>query len=144
MELTKNEQRALQIALEAHEGQKDKVDIPYVLHPIIVGLMGENEAERVVGFLHDVVEDTNVTFEDLEKEFDKEIIDALKLLTHDKKESYWTYIDRIANSSNAIAKAVKISDLTHNILRGLEARIDQSKHIKAYRALTGLYFNINP
>ncbi|MBQ1841437.1 MAG: HD domain-containing protein, partial [Bacteroidales bacterium] len=101
--LTKNEEKALQIAIEAHEGQKDKVGKPYVLHPITVGFMGENEAEMIVGFLHDVVEDTSVSIEDLEKIFDKGITDALRLLTHDKSEPYWTYVDRIKNSGNKLA-----------------------------------------
>lgn len=135
--LTKNEEKALQIAIEAHEGQKDKVGKPYVLHPITVGFMGENEAEMIVGFLHDVVEDTSVSIEDLEKIFDKGITDALRLLTHDKSEPYWTYVDRIKNSGNKLALAVKTNDLKHNIIRGTIAGLDTSKHQKALRILEG-------
>jgi len=135
--LTKNEEKALQIAIEAHEGQKDKVGKPYVLHPITVGFMGENEAEMIVGFLHDVVEDTFVSIEDLEKAFDKDITGALRLLTHDKSEPYWTYVDRIKNSGNKLALAVKTNDLKHNIIRGTIAGLDTSKHQKALRILEG-------
>ena len=135
--LTKNEEKALQIAIEAHEGQNDKVGKPYVLHPITVGFMGENEAEMIVGFLHDVVEDTSVSIEDLEKAFDKDITDALRLLTHDKSEPYWTYVDRIKNSGNKLALAVKTNDLKHNIIRGTIAGLDTSKHQKALRILEG-------
>ena len=135
--LTKNEEKALQIAIEAHEGQKDKVGTPYVLHPITVGFMGENEAEMIVGFLHDVVEDTSVSIEDLEKAFDKDITDALRLLTHDKSEPYWTYVDRRKNSGNKLALAVKTNDLKHNIIRGTIAGLDTSKHQKALRILEG-------
>ena len=135
--LTKNEEKALQIAIEAHEGQKDKVGKPYVLHPITVGFMGENEAEMIVGFLHDVVEDTSVSIEDLEKAFDNGITDALRLLTHDKSEPYWTYVDRIKNSGNKLALAVKTNDLKHNIIRGTIAGLDTSKHQKALRILEG-------
>ncbi len=135
--LTKNEEKAFQIAIEAHEGQKDKVGKPYVLHPITVGFMGENEAEMIVGFLHDVVEDTSVSIEDLEKAFDNGITDALRLLTHDKSEPYWTYVDRIKNSGNKLALAVKTNDLKHNIIRGTIAGLDTSKHQKALRILEG-------
>ena len=135
--LTKNEEKALQIAIEAHEGQKDKVGKPYVLHPITVGFMGENEAEMIVGFLHDVVEDTSVSIEDLEKIFDKGITDALRLLTHDKSEPYWTYVDRIKNSGNKLALAVKTNDLKHNIIRGTIAGLDTSKLQKALWILEG-------
>lgn len=72
----------------------------------------EDETSCVVALLHDVVEDTNITFEDLEKDFPSEIIEVLKLLTHNKSESYIDYIKNI--KQNPIAKKIKIADIKHN------------------------------
>ena len=72
----------------------------------------DTEEECIVALLHDVVEDTEVTFEELEKDFSKTIIDALKLLTHDKDTDYFEYIKKI--KSNPLAKKVKLADLKHN------------------------------
>lgn len=70
------------------------------------------ETECIVALLHDVVEDTDITFEQLEREFSKEVIEILKLLTHDSKIDYMDYIKEIKD--NAIAKKVKIADIIHN------------------------------
>ena len=111
---------ALRIALEAHEGQKDLDGRPAVLHPIAVGLMGCNDAETKTGFLHDVVEDSDLTLEDLrQKGVDEDVIAALKLLTHRDGEDYFEYVRRIAESGNITAIHVKINDLRHNLERGL-------------------------
>lgn len=109
---TKKTQLAMQIAYKAHAGQYDKAGVPYVFHPFHVAEAMSTERECIVALLHDVVEDTNVKIEDLAKEFDEEVIEALKLLTHNKKESYKHYIKKIKN--NPIAKKVKLSDLKHN------------------------------
>ena len=84
---------ALRIALKAHTGQKDLDGYPEILHPLAVGIAGDNEEEVITGFLHDVVEDSTLTFDDLLREgVDENIIEALKLLTHDKnKKSYMNF-----------------------------------------------------
>ena len=109
---TNNTKKAILIAYNAHMGQYDKMGLPYVLHPIHLAEQMDSEEECIVALLHDVVEDTIVTFDDLEKEFSKEIIDALKLLTHNKEENYFEYVKRIKN--NKLAKRVKIEDIKHN------------------------------
>ena len=81
---TKNTKKAMKIAFNSHLGQADKGGMPYIYHPMHLAEQMETESECIVALLHDVVEDTNVTFEDLEKEFSEEVIDALKLITHDK------------------------------------------------------------
>ena len=84
-------------------------------------MMGKNDTERIVGFLHDVVEDTKYTFEDLEEEgFSDEVISTLRLLTHDKQTPYMDYIERICKSGNKVAINVKLNDLKHNLARGKE------------------------
>ena len=102
----------MNIAYNAHMGQKDKSGIPYIFHPIHLAETMETEEECIVALLHDVVEDTDVTFEELQKEFSNRIIEALKLLTHDKSVPYDEYILNL--KENQIAKKVKLADLRHN------------------------------
>ena len=112
-------EETLQIALDAHKGQKDLDGKPAVLHPFAVGLMGSNDAEIKAGFLHDVVEDTDLTIDDLRgKCVDEEVLTALELLTHDKETDYFEYVHRIAHSGNCTAIHAKINDLKHNLDRG--------------------------
>ena len=114
-------EETLRIALEAHEGQKDLDGKPAVLHPVAVGLMGGNEIEVKVGFLHDVVEDSELTLENLRgRGGDGDVLAALQLLTHSKTEDYFDYVRRIAASDNTTAIHVKLNDLRHNLERGLK------------------------
>lgn len=110
---------ALRIAVEAHDGQKDLDGKPVILHPMAVGLTGNNCDEIIAGLLHDVVEDTDFTFEDLlQRGVDEPIVNALRLLTHSKDMTYEDYVNRIATSGNNIAIHVKYNDLQHNLKRG--------------------------
>lgn len=105
--------KALEIAWKAHEGQTDKAGKPYIQHPLAVASRMETEEEIAIALLHDVVEDTEVTFEDLEQAgFPKRVLDALRLLTHDPAEDYFTYIERV--KGNQLARKVKLADLAHN------------------------------
>ncbi len=104
--------KAMKIAFNAHKGQTDKGGAPYILHPAFVADRMEDEYACAVAMLHDVVEDTIVTFGELEEEFPAEIIQALKLLTRNKDEDYFDYIKKI--KSNELAKQVKIVDLKHD------------------------------
>ena len=110
---------ALAIALDAHKGQVDLDGKPAILHPLAVGLEGQNLTEQCVGFLHDVVEDSDYTFERLrEMGVALKIIRALQVLTHDKSVPYMDYIRSIEASGNEAALKVKINDLRHNLHRG--------------------------
>ena len=110
---------ALRLAVDAHDGQKDLDGNPVILHPMTVGLAGRNREEIIAGLLHDVVEDTNYTFDDLlRKGVDEKIVEALRLLTHTDDLSYNEYVKRIAESGNSIAIHVKYNDLCHNLQRG--------------------------
>lgn len=136
-------QRAIEIATEAHKGQFDKSGKDYIGHPLRVMEMGRNEEERIVGVLHDVVEDSEWTFEMLQAEgFSKEIIDALRCLTKlSENENYDDFIDRVRK--NPLATAVKINDLTDNMdIRRLPYLSDKDvkrlkKYLKAYKKLVG-------
>ena len=105
--------KAMKISFEAHKDQTDKSGLPYIFHPVHLAEQMTDENTTCVALLHDVVEDTDITFEQLEKEgFSKEIIDALKLMTHDKSVPYMDYVKGI--KTNSIATKVKLADLTHN------------------------------
>lgn len=109
---TKLTRKAMIIAYNAHKNQVDRAGVPYIYHPIHLAEQMDTETECIVALLHDVVEDTDVTFANLEKYFSKEIIDILKLLTHDKSIDYLDYIQKIKD--NPIAKKIKIADIIHN------------------------------
>ncbi len=105
--------QALKLCFESHKEQVDKSGMPYVFHPFHLAEQMTDEATTVVALLHDVVEDTELTFEDLEKQgFGEEIISALKLLTHNDDTPYMDYVAKI--KTNKIATAVKLADLRHN------------------------------
>ena len=136
-------QRALAIATEAHKGQFDKSGKDYIEHPLRVMEMGRTEDEKIVGVLHDVVEDTDWTFEALEEEgFSKEVIDALRCVTKlSENENYDDFIERV--KKNPLATTVKINDLTDNMdIRRLPYLSDKDvkrlkKYLKAYKRLIG-------
>lgn len=107
-------QTAILIAAQAHHGQKRKNGLPYLLHPFRVMLRMKTEKEMIVAILHDVIEDTTVTLDDLRAQgFDKEILAALDLLTKQKGQDYEEYIASI--SGNPLARTVKIADLEDNM-----------------------------
>ena len=136
-------ERAIQIATEAHKGQFDKAGREYIGHPIRVMEMGKTEDEKIVGVLHDVIEDTDWTFGRLEAEgFSQEVINALRCVTKtSENENYDDFIDRV--KKNPLAASVKINDLTDNMdIRRLPYLSDKDvkrlkKYLKAYKRLTG-------
>ena len=132
-------EQAIEFAFNAHKGQKDLEGKPEIMHPMIVGMQGDNREEKIAGILHDVVEDTNYTIDDLMKiGVDENILTALSLLTHDKaKMTYDEYVKRIAASGNQIAIHVKLNDLRHNLSRGkAHGHVELvKKHTDAYNYL---------
>lgn len=117
---TKLTKKAMLVAYKAHENQLDLANVPYIYHPIHIAEKMDTEEECVIALLHDVVEDTDITFAYLERDFSKEIIDVLKLLTHEKNEPYMDYIKRI--KQNKLATKIKIEDILHNMD---ETRLDK-------------------
>lgn len=106
-------EKAIEISTKAHKGQKDKAGKDYINHPMTVAAMVNEDNEKIVAYLHDVVEDTNVTLADLkEVGFDNDVIEAIDAITKRDGENYDDYIYRVSN--NKIAKQVKIADMTHN------------------------------
>ena len=105
--------RAILFAFDAHRGQYDKSGLPYITHPLHVAESMESEDECVVALLHDVLEDTDITIEDLTRIgiTDRQIA-ALKLLCHDDSVPYLEYVQAIRGDQ--IARKVKLADLHHN------------------------------
>ncbi|HAH05692.1 MAG TPA: GTP pyrophosphokinase [Elusimicrobia bacterium] len=108
-------ERAIRIAADAHRGQKDKAGAPYILHPLRVMLSLQGEAERIVGVLHDVLEDCpDWSAEKLRAEgFAPEVMRALDSLTKRPDEDYPAFIARAAR--DPIGRKVKVADLTDNL-----------------------------
>lgn len=138
---TKLTKLALKLCYEKHHGQFDKSGIAYVFHPFYLASQMDDEDSICVALLHDIVEDTDVSFSDLEElGFPKQIIDALRLLTHDKDVDYFEYVGEI--KKNSLAKKVKIADLKHNSMLERFNEITQNdldrqkKYQKALEILT--------
>ena len=109
-------ERAITISAEAHAGQKDHAGAPYILHPIRLMIQMDSESAMMAAVLHDVVENSVWTLDDLRKEgFSNEVLNAVDSLTHRDKEGedYWDYIQR--TKSDPIAIKVKLADLEDNL-----------------------------
>ena len=104
--------KAMVLAYNAHHGQLDKSGIPYILHPVHLAEQMEDEICCTVALLHDTVEDTPITLEDLAREFPAEVVEAVDLLTHKPGTNYFDYVRAIA--ANPVAVKVKLADLDHN------------------------------
>ena len=104
--------KAMKIAYEAHLGQLDYNDVPYIFHPYHLAEQMDDEVSCTVALLHDVVEDTPITLSDLEQIFPVQVVEIVRLLTHDENIDYFDYIREI--KKNSIATKVKLEDLKHN------------------------------
>ncbi len=105
---------AIIIALEGHRGQKDKACLSYILHPLRLMLRMKTEEEMMAAVLHDLIEDSSWTIEQLrDKGFSEDVLDAVECLTHRDSESYELFIERV--KTNSIARRVKIADLEDNM-----------------------------
>ena len=105
--------KALRLCFDAHKEQVDKTGMPYVFHPFHLAEGMTDELTAACALLHDVVEDTDYTLDDLrDMGFPSELTEALALLTHDEEIDYFDYVRAIKH--NPIARAVKLADLAHN------------------------------
>lgn len=131
------------IAKIAHRGQVDKAGTPYYTHPEKVASLLETPQEKIVGYLHDTVEDTTVTVEDIRSFFGDDIADAVALMTHADGVPYMDYVKEIGK--NPLARKVKLADLTHNMdisripnPRQKDFERIENKYKPAYEYLKGL------
>lgn len=110
---TADTKKAMKLCFEAHKDQTDKSALPYVFHPIHLAEQMEDEDTTIVALLHDVVEDTHYTLEDLKNMgFSRAVTDAIRLMTHEEGVPYMDYVAKI--KENPLARAVKLADLKHN------------------------------
>ena len=106
-------EKAYEIAKKPHLGQVDKAGEDYIKHPEKVASFVKTDEEKAVAYLHDVIEDTELTLEDLNKyDFSKEVLEAVDIITKKRGEDYQSYLNSV--KKNKIARAVKLADLRHN------------------------------
>jgi (p)ppGpp synthase/HD superfamily hydrolase len=136
-------ERAIEIAVTAHAGQRDRSGRIYILHPLRLMMNVRSDEEKIVAVLHDVVEDTHWTMDDLRREgFPKKLLQALDCVTKREGESYERFVERSAK--NPLARRVKIADLEDNmdVRRLAEATPKDgerlAKYLAAWRKLTEL------
>ena len=136
-------EKALAIAIEAHRGQRDRCGAPYITHPLRVMHRLTSTDQQIVAILHDVVEDTPWTFDDLRREgFPEPILEALDCLTKREREPYEDFVRR--SVGNELARAVKLADLEDNMdprrsPASSQQEIDRhAKYVRAWRFLKGL------
>ncbi len=106
-------QKALTFITKRHSGQKRRNGNPYIIHPIRVSQEVHSITEKVVALLHDVIEDTKTTLQEVEEAFGTEVADAVEALSRREKEDYMVYIRRV--KLNPIALSVKIADISDNL-----------------------------
>ena len=105
--------KAMKLCFQAHKDQVDKSGLPYVFHPFHLAEQMPDEVTTAVALLHDVVEDTDYTIEDLIREgFPPEVTDAVKMMTHDDAVPYLDYVRGL--KENPVTRTVKLADLKHN------------------------------
>ena len=136
---TDKTKKAMKLCYEAHKDQVDKSGLPYVFHPAHVAEQMTDEATTIVALLHDVVEDTDYTLEDLAAEgFEKEILEAVALMTHEDDVPYLDYVAKLKD--NPIARAVKLADLAHNSDLSRIGEVDEEtkQRLEKYKKATTL------
>ena len=135
---------ALKLCFEAHKDQIDKSGMPYVFHPFHLAEQMADENTTIVALLHDVIEDTEYTLDDLRKfGFAEDVLSAISLMTHAEDVPYMEYVVKI--KTNPIAKAVKLADLKHNSDMSRLDRITQidEERAKKYKQAIELLENSN-
>lgn len=136
---TEKTKRALKLCFDAHKDQKDKSGMPYVFHPFHLAEQMTTEETIIVALLHDVIEDTDYTIEDLIKMgFDNNVTTAISLMTHSPQVDYMEYVGIIKN--NPIARKVKIADLKHNSDLSRLDSVDEKELKRREKYLNALAF----
>lgn len=135
-------ERAIAVAVTAHKGQRDKYGRPYILHPLTLMLKMANETSMMAAVLHDVVEDTSLTLDDLRNEgFPREVVEAVESLSKNEKESYDEYVERVGR--NPVAVKVKLADLEDNMRITRMNKVTEkdtvrlAKYLRAWQRLGG-------
>lgn len=129
--------RAIAFATIYHSGQKDKNGVHYILHPLRMMFNMKTEKEKIVALLHDVLEDTDATEEEIREYFGSEILEAVVAMTRLESETYMEYVERAAK--NPIAREVKKEDMRDQLLP--ERRIPETKGLEKRYSKALAYIN---
>ncbi len=134
-------EKAVNLAAQAHATQRDKYGMPYLMHVMRVAAQVNTVLEKTCAMLHDVVEDTEVTLDDLRREgFPERVLEVVALLTKAKDENYESYVEKV--HAHPVARRIKLADLTDNMdLRRIpEVTVEDvarlNKYLRAYRLLS--------
>ena len=137
--------KALRLSFDTHKDQVDKSGLPYVFHPFHLAEQMDDEYSICVALLHDVVEDSDVTIDDIrDAGFPEAIVKAILALTHKEEIPYFEYIEQI--KANKIAAKVKAADLKHNMdLTRLESPTEKDvQRAEKYRAALEILLRETP
>lgn len=134
-------EEAIRIAVDAHRGQRDRGGAPYILHPLRVMLRVHTDAERMAAVLHDVVEDSAWTLDDLRaRGFAEEVLAAVDALSRREGEDYGAFVERAA--AHPVARRVKLADLEDNLDLRRTGTVEPddaerlNRYLRAWRRLT--------
>lgn len=129
---------ALKIAYKAHKGQLRRDScVPYIVHPLRVASQFNDDIRKTIAILHDVIEDTDVTLEDLWSEYPRSVVGAIDALSRRENETYFEYIKRL--KENELAVEIKIADIVDNLSDTLS--IHQESMIKRYSEALKILLN---
>ena len=130
-------QKAIKLATKAHKGQNRKFGEgeAYITHPKAVADAVDGKDAKAVAWLHDVVEDTDITLDELYRDFEGHIVDAVECLTKREEELYMDFVDRAMN--NKLARRVKIADIKHNMSTLPKGHGLITRYEKALKVLEG-------
>ncbi|MCL1893999.1 MAG: hypothetical protein FWG02_07180 [Holophagaceae bacterium] len=130
---------AMRIAFSAHKEQVDKSGLPYIFHPFHLAEQMRDEISTCVALLHDVLEDTSTTIDDMKSQgIPETVIELLELLTHDSSVSYMEYIQRVKDSGSQVAINVKLADLRHNSDSSRLDTVDEKADLRLARYATAI------
>ena len=138
-------EKALRIALEAHENQTDRYGAPYILHPLRAMMKVTDETEKIVAILHDVIEDSSWTGEMLLQEgFEPLVVSSIEALSKTPGEDYMDYIHR--TTLNSVTIQVKLADLSDNmdLTRCPELTPDDLQRFNRYKHAWNFLVNKKP
>ena len=135
--------KAFEFMYAKHQGQVDKTGAPYYLHPLKVASFVSSEEAAIVALLHDTLEDTDATKEEIAEIFGSEVADRVERVTHKKGDSYMEYVKKAG--ADPVTREVKLADLRHNmdltrfsVITEKEIKRVAEKYVPAYNYLMGL------
>jgi len=138
MDLNTAYENALMLAIKGHEGQYDKGGMPYINHPMAVSTYCDTKEAKIVALLHDTLEDTDITYEEICEGCGKEIADLVQMMTHDDSVPYMDYVKFVGQ--NPVTREVKLADLRHNTQPGRIIDMTEKDHERMRKYRTAIEY----